>query len=92
MSSFACLKVSDIIFCLFGVVRHHLLPAWDILMPSFAHSEYSDVISEECTWSHIVTIVVIHIRPILHAMGQDDMITYIQVHTLPVDIRFHDMV
>ena len=33
-----------------------------------------------------------YIRPILHAMGQDEMITYIQVHTLPVDIRFHDMV
>ena len=33
-----------------------------------------------------------YIRPILHAMGQDDMITYIQVHTLPVDIRYHDMV
>ena len=29
-------------------------------MPSFAHSEYSDVISEECSWSYIVTIVVIH--------------------------------
>ena len=59
MSSFACLEVSDIIFCLLGVIRHHLLPAWDILMPSFAHSEYSDVISEECSWSYMVTIVVV---------------------------------
>ena len=33
-----------------------------------------------------------YIRPILHAMRQDDMITYIQVYALPVDIRYHDMV